>query len=435
MGSSAECRPETRRRTARQLPSAHCCRHLREVPARLPGTLRPRVGFIAAAHSLSSVRVTRAWDRARSYVRSAPLTYGWLIVLLSTTLVQHSLKERTLRSLLQSTSTNLYNLTSDPVRVLANSLLWIDGWHWWPLLLIFTVFLAPAERWLGHLRWAVVGLVCQFGATFLSEGYFYWTLHQAAASPRMIDARDVGVSYFVVGIVGVLFCRIPRRWRWAYLATAVVLVGSAMIPRINFTSIGHLCALLIGLAGYPLTRRSRRPAAAYTPAVAISDEDLAHLRRCVELAGVALEAGDEPFGSVLVDPQGGVLFEDRNRVKDGDATQHPEFAIARWAATNLSPADRADATVYTSGEHCPMCSAAHAWVGLGRIVYATSSAQLTVWRSEWGLPPGPVAVLPISVVAPQLSADGPVLEFADEMKAMYEATFRPSQGLRASAPS
>ena len=30
-------------------------------------------------------------------------------------------------------------------------------------------------------------------------------------------------------------------------------------------------------------------------------------------------------------------------------------------------------TVYTSGEHCPMCSAAHAWVGLGRIVYAVSA--------------------------------------------------------------
>ena len=158
--------------------------------------------------------------------------------------------------------------------------------------------------------------------------------------------------------------------------------------------------------------------------MAISDEDLAYLRRCVELAGSALEAGDEPFGSMLVDPHGTVLFEDRNRVNDGDATQHPEFAIARWAATNLTPGDRADATVYTSGEHCPMCSAAHAWVGLGRIVYATSSAQLNAWRVEWELPPGPVAALPISQVAPQLAVAGPAPELAKEMKAMYEAKFR-----------
>ena len=66
--------------------------------------------------------------------------------------------------------------------------------------------------------------------------------------------------------------------------------------------------------------------------MAISDEDLQRLRRCVELARSALDAGDEPFGSILVDGDGTTRYEDRNRVKDGDATQHPEFAIARWAA-------------------------------------------------------------------------------------------------------
>ncbi len=157
----------------------------------------------------------------------------------------------------------------------------------------------------------------------------------------------------------------------------------------------------------------------------ISGEDLGRLRRCVELAGSALEAGDEPFGSLLVDADGAVRYEDRNRVKDGDATAHPELAIARWAAANLDPADRTSATVYTSGEHCPMCSAAHAWVGLGRIVYATSSTQLTQWLLEWGAPATPVAPLPISMVAPDVTADGPVAELADEIKSLYEARFRP----------
>ena len=120
-----------------------------------------------------------------------------------------------MRTLLQSTSTNLHHLASDPLRVLFQSLLWIDGSYWWPYLLLFTVFLAPAERWLGHLRWAVVGLICHVGATYLGEGYLYWAIQESAASPRLIDARDVGVSYFVVGIIGVLFYRMPRRWRWA----------------------------------------------------------------------------------------------------------------------------------------------------------------------------------------------------------------------------
>jgi tRNA(Arg) A34 adenosine deaminase TadA len=159
--------------------------------------------------------------------------------------------------------------------------------------------------------------------------------------------------------------------------------------------------------------------------VAIDNDDLERLSRCVELAREALDDGDEPFGSILVDDAGHVLFEDRNRVKDGDHTRHPEFAITAWAVANLTPDKRACATVYTSGEHCPMCAAAHAWVGLGRIVYATSSEQLTRWLTEWGSRPSPVAPLPITTIAPRVDVDGPALEFAAEMKALYEAKFRP----------
>lgn len=147
--------------------------------------------------------------------------------------------------------------------------------------------------------------------------------------------------------------------------------------------------------------------------------DEVHVRRCVALAREALDAGDEPFGSVLVDADGQVLFEDRNRVGGGDSTRHPEFTIVEWAVRNLTPDERARTTVYTSGEHCPMCSAAHAWVGLGDIVVAVTSAQLTAWRSEWGLEPGPVAALPIGDVAPRIRVRGPVPEVSAEMRALH----------------
>lgn len=97
----------------------------------------------------------------------------------------------------------------------------------------------------------------------------------------------------------------------------------------------------------------------------LNDDELKHLRRCVELAGEALAAGDEPFGSVLVAADGARLAEDRNRVASGDRTRHPEFALARWAAANMPPEERAAATVFTSGEHCPMCAAAHGWRMVG----------------------------------------------------------------------
>jgi len=152
----------------------------------------------------------------------------------------------------------------------------------------------------------------------------------------------------------------------------------------------------------------------------ITETDMAHLARAVELAEQALATGDEPFGSVLVDDSRTVLFEDHNHIAGGDSTQHPEFAIARWAAENMTPEDRAKAVVYTSGEHCPMCAAAHAWVGLGRVVYASSSEQLGQWLAELGVPQPPVKTLPINDIAPGLPVEGPVPELAAKVKVLHE---------------
>lgn len=153
----------------------------------------------------------------------------------------------------------------------------------------------------------------------------------------------------------------------------------------------------------------------------MDDRDLTHLRRCVELARGALDAGDEPFGSLLVGPDGRVLAEDRNRVAGGDATRHPELALARWAAEHLTPDERAASTVYTSGEHCPMCAAATGWVGIGRIVYAASSAQLVDWLAELGAGPAAVRALPVEEVAPGVAVDGPAPELTAEVRELHRA--------------
>jgi tRNA(Arg) A34 adenosine deaminase TadA len=141
----------------------------------------------------------------------------------------------------------------------------------------------------------------------------------------------------------------------------------------------------------------------------VSAADLTHLRRCVELASEAVADGDFPFGSVLVAADGRVLAEDRNRENSmGDPTRHPEFELARWAATNMTADDRAAATVFTSGEHCAMCSAAHAWAGLGRIVYVSSTRQMLGWLAEFGVTGSPVRSLAINEVAPGVLVQGPV---------------------------
>ncbi|GIK06677.1 hypothetical protein Aspvir_002327 [Aspergillus viridinutans] len=152
----------------------------------------------------------------------------------------------------------------------------------------------------------------------------------------------------------------------------------------------------------------------------LSSTDIGYLRRCVELAREALDAGDDPFGSVLVDATGKILREDRNRIRtEADITLHPEFTLAVWAQKHMAPADRAAATVYTSGEHCPMCTAAHAYAGLGRIVYASSSAQLVQWKTQLDVKAGPVAPLPINQVAPGLIVEGPAPGLDEEIYALH----------------
>ncbi|MDQ0892873.1 deaminase [Agromyces ramosus] len=158
----------------------------------------------------------------------------------------------------------------------------------------------------------------------------------------------------------------------------------------------------------------------------ISETDLIHLRRAVELAREAADGGDGPFGSVLVDADGVQRFADRNReVSTGDETRHPELEIVRWAVTHLTAHERAASTVYTSGEHCAMCAAAHAWVGLGRIVYVASAAQITEWRAARGAAPSAVAPLPITMVAPGLTVDGPADELVAEVRVLIERQAAP----------
>jgi hypothetical protein len=192
------------------------------------------------------------------FVSGAPLTYTWLFVLVVTTVMQHLMSGRQLHSMLLHHSTNIHGLARDPLDVLFSSLLWIDGRNLEPYLLLFTLFLAPAEHWLGHLRWLTVGLTAHILSTYISEGLLYFAIEEHDASERLINARDIGVSYFLVGIIAVLAYHIARPWRWGYLAVLFVIYTFPLVAmdriELNFTAIGHFTSILIGLCFYPMAR-------------------------------------------------------------------------------------------------------------------------------------------------------------------------------------
>jgi hypothetical protein len=191
------------------------------------------------------------------FVIGAPLTYTWLLVLTVTTIIQNQLPRRELHGMLLHRSTNIHELGTDPLDALFSSLLWLDGRNLEPYLLLFTLFLAPAEHWLGHLRWLTVGLTAHILGTYISEGILYFAIEEHDASERLVHARDIGVSYFLVGVMGVLAYHVARPWRWGYLGVLFVIFGFPLITmtrELNFTAIGHFSSLLIGLCFYPMAR-------------------------------------------------------------------------------------------------------------------------------------------------------------------------------------
>jgi tRNA(Arg) A34 adenosine deaminase TadA len=107
------------------------------------------------------------------------------------------------------------------------------------------------------------------------------------------------------------------------------------------------------------------------------DLDLQHLTRAIELAAAAREHGNHPFGSLLVDADGQVVLEAENTVVTGrDCTEHAELNLVRAAVARFEPEELGTCTLYTSTEPCAMCAGAIFWSGIGRVVFALSSATL-----------------------------------------------------------
>jgi tRNA(Arg) A34 adenosine deaminase TadA/catechol 2,3-dioxygenase-like lactoylglutathione lyase family enzyme len=94
------------------------------------------------------------------------------------------------------------------------------------------------------------------------------------------------------------------------------------------------------------------------------------LERAVALARANADAGEEPFGSLVVRDRE-ILGEGVNTTaRDADPTAHAEVAAVREACRRLGTTDLGGATVITSCEPCPMCRTVAVLVGVTRIVYA-----------------------------------------------------------------
>lgn len=125
----------------------------------------------------------------------------------------------------------------------------------------------------------------------------------------------------------------------------------------------------------------------------IRNDDTDHERyieRTLELADEAGKRGDGPYGSLLVTGEEVIEETNRERTED-DIACHPELALARRAARELSAEDRSRSVMYTSTEPCPMCAGGIAIAGLGSVVYSVSAERAAeAFGGAAGIPCGEV---------------------------------------------
>lgn len=102
-------------------------------------------------------------------------------------------------------------------------------------------------------------------------------------------------------------------------------------------------------------------------------DDARFMRLAIEEAA----KGDFPFGAVIV-RDGAVKATGRNMgISTNDPTAHGEMVAIRRFVADHPAAGLEGATLYTSGEPCPMCMGAILWCKMGRVVYAASIEQLS----------------------------------------------------------
>ena len=97
--------------------------------------------------------------------------------------------------------------------------------------------------------------------------------------------------------------------------------------------------------------------------------DIDFMRRALDLARCAGDAGEVPVGAIIVH-KSHVIGEGRNRpIADHDPTAHAEIAALRAAAWRLQNYRLADATLYVTLEPCAMCIGAALNARVSRVVF------------------------------------------------------------------
>ncbi len=95
------------------------------------------------------------------------------------------------------------------------------------------------------------------------------------------------------------------------------------------------------------------------------------MARAEEMRRMAMNAGDQPYGAVIV-RNGQIVGEGPSRVvTNHDATAHAEMEAIRDASRRLGTGDLSGCVLYGTSKPCRMCETAAYWANISRFVYGS----------------------------------------------------------------
>ncbi|ARX86390.1 hypothetical protein SMD44_05861 [Streptomyces alboflavus] len=219
-------------------------------------------GACAVRAGLRGLSGLRPW-RLLPTPTGTPFTFGYAVVLLLTSLFAEYGDPSLISSLHQGSSTDVAHLADRPMFVLVASALWIAGGITSPYAIVFLLVLTALERRVGGLRTAGVFLLGHAVATLATEVPVGLSVLAGHLPSSSVYRLDYGISFGVAASVGALAGLLTSWLRWAVLAGfGWMLVQDLIAFTDPMTNWGHLLALVVGVATWPLLRGHGRGASA-----------------------------------------------------------------------------------------------------------------------------------------------------------------------------
>lgn len=177
--------------------------------------------------------------------RDVGIVYGLLVVTIAVVVAGQSPGER--HTIVAVGTATVANLRRRPLTVLVVSAFVVSPLGGLAVVVTLVWAYGRVQRWLGRASAVLIGVLGHVGATLFVATLQASALVRDRVGVGVSRGAEVGVSYGVAAVCGVLVAAVNVHRRRYVVISIVVLAGQLLLLR-GFTAFGHIVAWLLGVA-------------------------------------------------------------------------------------------------------------------------------------------------------------------------------------------